>query len=253
MLTTVATIALAGLAVAACSSSKGATSTTSSNGGSNATGSSATTGGSGSTATTQPVTAAAKLTALQAKVSSAKDGTFKASYAETSSSSNGTLTFEQQGSKYLFSVTGANAAEILDTGKSTYVCSGSEPKVTCYSYSSADNPFASILNVITGASVSGELKGLKTALAAKVSGVKVSFSTETFAGNSAQCFSGTENGNSFKYCVLANGVLAYAGGTGSKSFGSISLNSYSTSPSSSDFNLPSGATVVTLPTSGSTP
>jgi hypothetical protein len=236
-------IAVAGLALAACSSgtpnsASGSTTTTSSQG------SSSTTAGGGSSTTSGSSSTASKLTAFESNVQSAKSGTFKLSYALTSSTSNSTLTFEQLPPKYLFSIGGASATDIVDTGTGTYACSGQAGHEYCYSFSTATNPFASLLNVVTGASVLSTLHSVQSSLAAKLQGVQVSFSNQTFAGQSSQCVSGTYQGNSFKYCVTNSGVLAYAGGSGSKSFGSISLSSYSTSPSASDFALPVGATVV---------
>jgi hypothetical protein len=245
-------IAVAGLALAACSSGTpsnaagGTTTTTSSHG------SSSTTAGGGSSTTSGGSSIAAKLSALESNVQSVKGGTFKLTYAETSSASTGTLTFEQLPPKYLFSVGGATGAEVINTGTATYECSGQSGHAYCYSFSSSTNPFAPLLNVITGASVLTTLRSVQSSLAAKLQCVHASFSNQTFAGQSAQCVSGTYQGNSFKYCVTNSGVLAYAGGSGSKSFGSISLTSYSTSASASDFALPPGSTVVTLPSTSTT-
>lgn len=248
LLTLASTIAVTGLFLAACSSGASSNSLTSSTGSTSSTSSSPNgTGNQGGSSTTSGgSTAASKLSALETNVQSARGGTFKLTYAEMSSSSSagGTLTFEQMPPKYRFSVGGATAADIVNTGTKTYVCSGSSGHTYCYGYSSSANPFATLLNLITGASVLTQFHKLQSGLAAKLQGVQVNFSNQTFAGQASQCASGTYQGNSFKYCLTNSGVLAYAGGSEAKSFGSISLTSYSTSVSASDFALPAGATIV---------
>ena len=247
LLTLASMIAVTGLFLAACSSGASSNSSTSSTGSTSSTSSSPNgTGNQGGSSTTSGgSTAASKLSALETNVQSAKGGTFKLTYAETSSSNSGTLTFEQMPPKYRFSVGGATAADIINTGTKTYVCSGQGARSYCYGYSSsATNPFATLLNLITGASVLTEFHKLQSGLAARLQGVQVNFSNQTFGGQPSQCASGTYKGTSFKYCLTNSGVLAYAGGSGAKGFGSISLTSYSTSASASDFVLPAGATIV---------
>ncbi len=241
------TIALAGLVLAACSSGNSAgssstTTTTTSPGGTAVT----TAHSGGSSTTSAGSTSASKLTQFESNIQSAKGGSFKLTYAETSSatSQSSTLTFEQLPPKYAFIIGGATAEDIVDTGTGTYACSGPAGHAYCYSFSSASDPFTALLNVITGASVDTELHGIQSSLAAKLHGVQVSFSNQTFAGQASNCVSGTYQGNSFKYCVTDSGVLAYAGGSGAKSYGSLSLTSYSTSPSASDFAIPAGATIA---------
>jgi hypothetical protein len=185
------------------------------------------------------------LSALETNVQAAKGGTFKLVYSEASSSSTSTLTFEQLPPKYLFSIGGTGASDIIDTGTKTYLCSGPSGHPYCYTYSSTTvNPFAGLLDLITGASVITEIHSLQSGLAAKLAGVHVNFSSQTFAGQPSECVSGTYKGNSFKYCVTNSGVMAYAGGSGGSSYGSLSLTSYSTSASASDFALPAGATIA---------
>jgi hypothetical protein len=193
--------------------------------------------------------AIAKLVALTQSVNSAKHGTFKLSYAETSSttggSSSNTFTFEQMPpNKYLFGVDGTNKATIIDTGNGTYTCAAQGGRQVCISYGTT-NPFASLLSVITGETVLTAFKGLQTGLAAKLAGVSATFSNQTIAGQSVQCVSGVKGGDSFKYCLTQSGVLAYSGGSTATGGGAITLTSYSTSVSASDFALPVGATIVT--------
>ena len=241
-----AAVASTGLLLAACSSSPSGTPSVSGN--STTTTSSA--GGNSSTSTSASsnpgTSAAAKLAALSESVQSAKGGSFKLQYTEASSASGGshTLLFEQMPPKYLFSLSGSSSVLVVNTGHGLYTCSSQGTQKVCVLVPSAAE-FAPLLNVLTGATVVTAFNGLRSGLAAKLAGVSATFSSATFAGQSAQCVSGVKAGNSFKYCVTNSGVLAYAGGSSSQSFGSVSLTSYSTSVSASDFSLPVGATVVT--------
>jgi hypothetical protein len=179
-------------------------------------------------------------------VQSAKNGSYKLQYTEASSASGGshTLLFEQMPPKYLFSLSGSSSVLVVNTGHGLYTCSSQGAQKVCVLVPSAAE-FAPLLGVLTGATVVTAFNGLRSGLASKLAGVSAKFSSATFAGQSSQCVSGVKAGNSFKYCVTDSGVLAYAGGSSSQSFGSVTLTAYSTSVSASDFALPAGATVVT--------
>jgi hypothetical protein len=79
---------------------------------------------------------------------------------------------------------------------------------------------------------------------ARVLGIKLTTSTETFAGQSATCLSVTMRGKTGKYCVTDQGLLAYVGGTGGSTF---KMTKYSSKPSASLFQLPADASTVTIP------
>ncbi len=57
-------------------------------------------------------------------------------------------------------------------------------------------------------------------------------------------------GKSGKYCVTKQGILSYSGSSSSSYF---ELTKYSSSPPSSLFSLPAGATTQTLPVGSSIP
>ena len=78
---------------------------------------------------------------------------------------------------------------------------------------------------------------------AATKGYSITFSSGNYAGQSTKCANVTGHGTSGKYCVTAQGILAYVSSNG----GSFSLTSYSSSVPASDFALPAGATVQTLP------
>lgn len=237
-------VAVTGLTLAACSSKTSGTPSVSGNS-TTTSSSSGTQGTSSSTTASAGLTATGKLSALEASIQSAKRGTFKLSYQESSTTSSGshTLNFEQMPPKYLFSFSGTTVGEIVDTGSATYECASASGHQTCYSFGAA-NPFASLLGILTGTTVVTAFGSLRSGLAGKLAGVSATFSSQTFAGQPSQCVSGVKGADTFKYCITQSGVLAYAGGSSATSGGAISLSAYSTSASPSDFNLPAGATIV---------
>jgi hypothetical protein len=243
-ITIVVMLAVTGLTLAACSSSPAASNNN--NSGSTTTSSSGASGAATTTTVNPGSSALAKLAGLAQSVKSAKGGTFDLTYAETSSTSakGNTFKFEQMPPKYVFEISGASTGSIIDTGSGTYSCSTENGHAECISFGT-DNPFSALIGVITGATVESQLGSLQSGLAAKLAGVSASFSSQTFAGQSAQCVSGVKGADSFKYCITQSGVLAYAGGSTATGGGSLSLTSYSTSVSPSDFALPPGATIVT--------
>lgn len=235
-----------GACLAACSSSKsgsGATTSTTASAGGNSTTTTAGSSGSGTTSSTA-ASNTPSLGSLTGEVAAAQHLTFSASYAEVGSTSQSmTLTYAQMPPKSLFKASGA---DLINTGSGTYSCSASSGTTVCISFGTT-NPFASTLNFVTGETVLTGLNALKSGIAQKLPNFSASYSTASYAGQSAECVSGTESTNTFKYCLTSSGVLAYAGGSNNKTFGSLTMTSYSTSVSSSEFSLPAGATVETIP------
>jgi hypothetical protein len=92
-----------------------------------------------------------------------------------------------------------------------------------------------LLNVLNEDKVSAEARAL---------GIHVTESTQTFAGQNATCLSATVRGQTGKYCVTNQGLLAYIGGTGGSTF---KMTKYSGNPSPTLFKLPANATTVTVP------
>jgi hypothetical protein len=87
------------------------------------------------------------------------------------------------------------------------------------------------------------LKAAQAEAVAHAAGYDVTFSTASFAGQSATCATIAAAGKNAKYCVTKQGILAYEGSSAS----SFTLTSYSSSPPASDFALPAGATVMSIP------
>jgi len=188
---------------------------------------------------------ASRLSTLSKNLQAAETATFKATYTATDNGKTETLVFEQQPPKSFFSTTGG---EVVDTGTATYFCSNSGA-VSCLS-TTTENPLASLLDLLSPKTAIDSLQAAQSALAAKVAGYDATFSTQTFAGQQATCVTITASSGSGKYCVTGTGQLAYVSTSPSQVF---QLTAYSTSVSASDFSLPSGATIVTLPAGITTP
>jgi hypothetical protein len=222
-------LVLLGALLAACSSSpsSGTTATTS------PPGTTATTGAAASGSTSLK-----KLESLSTSVQAAEKKTFKAVYTITNASSTQTVTIEQSPPKSVFST---KSGGVIDTGTATYYCS-TTGTTTCLS-AGTTNPLASLTAIFSPATVLAGLREAQAEASAHVAGYNVSFSSETYAGQATTCANLSGQGNSVKYCVTNQGVLAYVSSNG----GSFALTSYSSSPPASDFSLPAGATLETIP------
>jgi hypothetical protein len=103
---------------------------------------------------------------------------------------------------------------------------------------------AGIVNLFSPALLLNVLNEDKVSAEARALGIHVTTSTQKFAGQNSTCISATVRGQSGKYCVTNQGLLAYVGGTGGSTF---KMTKYSSNPSPSLFKLPANATSVTIP------
>src|SRR5579875_3057086 len=228
----IAVCAAAGLALAGCSSSPSNSTTTTTAASSSGSGSS-----SGSTAS--------QLQSLTSAVQAEEHGTYKAVYTAVENGQTQTVTFEQEPPKTYFSTSGG---AVIGTGSTTYFCSNSSGQQACVSTSGSTNPLAGLLNLFSPATAISALQQAETEAAAHAAGASVSFSSASFAGQSATCVTASDNGQTGKYCVTKSGLLAYEGANGN----SFTLTSFSASVTESDFSPPAGATVETIPSIPST-
>ncbi len=184
---------------------------------------------------------------------SSQKTSFQAVYTSSSGGTTSTVTLAQSPPKQSFAITGASGSttSLINTGTTTYSCtSGRGGATTCTSIGGglAGSALTGLLNVYNGTAALTVMNAWKSSLAAHVSGVSLTFSDETIAGQSATCAQWSQNGNDATYCVTSTGVLAKVESSGSGSGGqSFELTSYTNSPPASAFTTPVGATVVTLP------
>ena len=230
-------VALASLVLAACGGSTPSSSATTATSVASGTGSSSpatTTSPSGAASST-----ASRLATLSQSLQEAETAPFKATYSATDSGKTETITFEQDPPKLAFVTTGG---EVVDTGTATYFCSTAAP-ATCLS-SSTEDPLSSLLDALSPKTAVASLQSAQSALAAKTAGYDASFSSQTFAGQAATCVTVSEPVGSEKVCVTGTGQLAYVSTSPSQVF---ELTGYSGTVSASDFAVPAGATIETVP------
>jgi hypothetical protein len=233
-------VALCGAGLlAACGSSSSSTTTTAGS-------SSASTGAGGGDASS-------KLNALTGNVKSAQKSTFQAVYTSTSGGTTSTITLAQSPPKQLFSSTdpSGSTTSLINTGTTTYSCSGSSGgTTTCTSIAggAAAGALTSLISVYNGSAALAVLNSWQTVIASHVTGVSLTFTDDTIAGQPSTCAHWSHQSDQATYCVTSTGVLAKVESSGGSSGGqTFALTSYTQSPPASSFAVPQGATVVTLP------
>jgi len=175
-------------------------------------------------------------------VQAGQHATFKAVYTTHSATApSQTITIEQMPPKSVF---GTTSGSVINDGTHTYFCSSSGGQAQCVSESGATgNPLASITAIFSPATVLSEFQAAQSAAATHTLGYSFAFSSETYAGVPTKCVNFTHATQTVKYCVTDSGILAYASSAGN----TFELTSFTSSPAASDFALPSGATVITVP------
>jgi hypothetical protein len=219
---------------------------------------------------------------LSNELNKAKHVTYYAQYKNVSGGQTTTITVAQAPPKSLFSSSDGSLA--VNTGKATYYCSANsgnsgstgnsgsgnsgsgnsgntggttatttKPKSSeqCYSEKGA-NPLLGTEALFSGAALTGVFAQAEESAIARALGIHVSSSSANYGGQSATCVTVTRKGRGAKYCVTSQGILAYES-TGKSDY--FELTKYSSHPPSSVFELPAGATSVTIPSfpGGSTP
>jgi hypothetical protein len=180
-------------------------------------------------------------------VQAAEHASYKAVYTtQNSGGTSQTITIEQKPPKSVFS---SGSGSVINDGTHTYFCSSSGGQQSCVSEAATTNPLASITAIFSPQTVLSALQQAETSAAAHAAGYSATFSNGTYGGQPSTCAEFTSTGKAVRYCVTDSGILAYVQSAG----GSFTLSSYSSSPADSDFALPSGATVITVPTIPTTP
>lgn len=224
----VTTALVLGVALSACGSSGKNSSTTTS---------------SMSTTTSTTASGLGAIQQLNQKVEQGQKATFLASWTSTESGKAETITIAQESGKSYMQVTSSGSSEdIISTGTETCFCTGS----SCFK-ESGTNPLAGVLDVYDGQEFLDTTEAFTAQAVLKAEGINLSFTSGTYAGQSSKCVDITKTGKSggtATWCVsTANGLLTHWSADGN----SFSLSSYSSTPPASDFQLPKGATMVSIP------
>ncbi len=179
-----------------------------------------------------------KLKALASGVASEKGATFEVVYATVTSGHTELVTFAQSPPKFLVKI--GTSGSLIYTGKETLYCATAGECVS----TGTTNPITPIESLFSPTSAKAFFHEAELEIGTKDAGYSVSFSSQSFAGLSSECATDTGHGQTGKYCVARNGLLTYAGYPG----GSITLKSFTASVPSTAFSPPSGATIITEPT-----
>jgi hypothetical protein len=203
-------------------------------------GSSPSTSSSGTTTTTTSnQSVASQIDKLTSDSQSASNLTYQATYSYTSGGKTSTITVAQSAPKYYLKF--GSSEFTLYTGKTIYGCASN----ACVKYTTQSPLAASTLGIFNGKLFQQTVKAdalVQSALTAH--GITVSFSSKTVANVPSDCVTVSKSGQSFTWCVAtSNGVLT----SWSSNHGSFTLTSFTTSPPSSDFTLPAGAHIVSIP------
>lgn len=205
-------------------------------------GSSPSTSSSGTTTTTSNSSSqsvASQIDKLTSDSQSASNLTYQATYTYTSGGKSSTVTIAQSAPKYYLKF--GTSEFTLYTGKTIYGCTGS----VCVKYTTQTPLAASTLGIFNGKLFQQTVKEdalVQSVLAAR--GITVSFSSKTVANLPSDCVTASKSGRAWTWCVAtSNGVLT----SWSSNHGSFTLTSFTTSPPGSDFALPAGVRIVSIP------
>lgn len=207
--------------------------------------------------------AARSLRSLQSEIQKGEKASYEATYETIGSGGpSSVITFAQEpGGKYAFTgpgTGGSGATDVVGDGNNQYACSQSSGSAQWTCLQSAEAPGTSGYGAapffdFTGAFVYGLAEALE--VEAAIEGFKVTNSTTSVNGIPLKCVSlrGKVNGQvgDYEWCVTANGILGlakYAGGSAGDG-SSFEITKLNTSPASSIFEPPSGASITTLSTS----
>lgn len=187
-----------------------------------------------------------ELNKLSSSAGSESKATFNLTYQYKNATSTGAVTLKQMGTDESFTI---GTGEILFNGKKTYYCSLSTAVKTCISYGSATaSPLGATMGIYESGVYVKAMQSWESLVASRVAGYHASFSNKTIAGQPSTCITWIYKGNSETYCVTDHGVLASVSETtGKGATFSFTLTNYSSKVSSSAFQLPQGAKVVSVP------
>ena len=162
--------------------------------------------------------------------------TYQAQYTYRSKGKEATVTVAQSPPKYFFKY--GTSGYALYTGKATYGCSAT----VCVSYAT-EAPIAATLGIFNGTLFQDSVHGYAVT-ALKEPDSSVSFGSSTVAGLHSNCVTVDMRVKMFTWCVAqSNGILT----SSSTSSWSFRLTSFTTSPSRSDFKVPTGVKIVAVP------
>lgn len=175
---------------------------------------------------------------------------YSASYKVTSNSGSETIQYASKPpSSFSFRVTSASglSEDFFDNGSKTYVCTESKgtSKWTCLALPKSEVGAYDLLAEIYQGTFWTKDFAVYAAAASK--GITVASASMKVAGQQLSCvtYHGGSSGAGGEVCVTSKGLLGYVHVNSSKT--TFELTSLSGSPAASDFSLPPGAKVTSIP------
>ncbi|MGO9559248.1 MAG: hypothetical protein ACLPYW_09180 [Acidimicrobiales bacterium] len=202
--------------------------------------------------------------ALDTKMKSGESATFVATYVTTGISPATIKVAATPPKDFAFVLTPSKGAvsDLIQNSSGSYICgnqsstgSGTSSKWTCTKLSKNTIGTYNAMKALYSAQY--WIDFLNVYKYAGVTGVTITSSTKTVNGFSMQCIvssgsagatttTGTEPATTFTVCVTSQGILGYVNVSSDST--AFELKNYSSSPPSSLYQTPAGATITTLPT-----
>lgn len=186
-----------------------------------------------------------ELNKVVAAAASESKATFYVTYTSSGSGSrSGAVSIAQKPPEQMFKT---STGEAIYNGKTAYYCGEQGSSWSCVLYPSIGaSPIEAVVSIYGAGIYVEAMQGWEDMLAANLAGVHIKFTSAKFAGQPSTCVTWSYKGSSAEYCVTNKGILAYAGGGSGSSSSTFELTYYSPHVSSSDFNLPKGAKVISI-------
>jgi len=177
-----------------------------------------------------------KLTNFLNNLKQGQTQTFGATWTYNIDGKVETVSLSQKPPKSMFKV---DSTLIVNDGSNTYYC---QSTTICVKAGST-NPIAAVSDIFTGHIFITQMQSYTTKSSLSAAGYTLTFSDQTWGGIASTCVEVKKSGNSVSWCAgKSNGILTWWA-SGANSF---TITNYTTSPASSDFQIPAGAHIVTL-------
>ena len=139
--------------------------------------------------------------------------------------------------------TGTGTGTSTTTTSTTTTTTAPKAKIACYKTKGTQGSLGSLLDLFSPTTALDYFNTAEDSIGARLAGYSVKFSTASYGGLPSKCVTLKISGVAYKYCVAKIGLLTYSG----TNKGYFELKSFSKNVPASDFTVPAGAKVTTLP------
>lgn len=188
---------------------------------------------------------------LQALGGDIKQVTGKVTYTNTDTdgtSSTVTLYSKTPNTRYDTTDSDGSSSAYIETSTATYICSSdaAQSDQSCIEEDGASTSGLGLFGSLFSSDIVDAL-----AAAAQAQGIDITKSSETIAGVDADCYSGTDNGSTEKFCFSSDGVMLEELSTDASGTSGLTATAFSSDVSDSDFQPPYPiSTIIPAPPTG---